>query len=169
MKQRGWTVEPFSLSSANIAACLGEFKCWVKTPGTCVCADDGRTVAETMIGSDVVVLLTRVTFGGYSSTLKKALDRLLPLLSPFFTLIDGETHHKPRYGQYPALIGVGIHPEPDEAVEALFRTLVSRNALNLHAPAHAACVLDSSLAPASVRTRFARILAEVTAQRARAR
>ena len=169
MTNRGWTVNPVALASTQIAACRGSFSCWTKTPGTCSCADDGRTVAEMVIGSDAVVLLTRVTFGGYSSHLKKALDRLLPLLSPFFMLVDGETRYQPRYGRYPALIGVGVHPEPDEGMETLFRTLVSRNALNLHAPAHAACFFDSSLPIASIRTQFARILAQVTTERAGAR
>lgn len=39
---------------------------------------------------------------------KKGLDRLIGLVSPFFTKIAGETHHRPRYDRYPALLAVGV-------------------------------------------------------------
>lgn len=50
--------------------------------------------------------------------------------------IEGEVHHKPRYERYPRLMGVGVLPQPDEESERIFTTLVSRNAINLHALAH---------------------------------
>lgn len=169
IRRKGWTVDLIPLSSARIAACGGSLHCWTRTPGLCTCMDEGPTVAEKVIGSDLVVLLTRVTFGGYSSTLKKALDRLLPLLSPYYEVKDGETHQRPRYGQYPALIAVGVEPVPDEGAESTFRALVGRNAVNLHAPAHGVCFVDHEQPMASVRAQFGRVLHEVTAQRARAR
>jgi multimeric flavodoxin WrbA len=91
--------------------------------------------------SDVVVLVTPVTFGGYCAALKKAVDRVLPILSPFFMKIRGEVHHKPRYKKYPALIGVGILPRRDEESEALFSRIIERHATNAHSPWHHAFVL----------------------------
>lgn len=107
----------------------------------CKTRDAARDVAAEMIASDLVVLLTPVTFGGYSSHLKKALDRSICLVSPFFTRIDGEVHHRRRYARYPALLGVGWLPEPDLEEERIFGSLVARNALNLHAPRHASRVV----------------------------
>jgi hypothetical protein len=61
--------------------------------------------------------------------------------SPFFAIVDGETHHKQRYDRYPALAAIGFLSEPDEEQSEIFRQLVARNATNLHAPAHLAEVV----------------------------
>jgi len=110
-------------------------------PGGCLIDDAAREVSRKMIGSDLVVYVTPITFGGYSSELKKALDRSIGLISPFFTRINGEVHHRKRYAQAPKLLGVGIVHEPDEESERIFKTLIGRNAINMHNPAHAACVV----------------------------
>ena len=132
----GWEVKSFVLREIKIAYCLGCFDCWVKTPGVCRFNDDGRKIAEQFIQSDLSILFTPVTFGGYSAELKKALDRIICLLSPFFMKINGEVHHKRRYERYLRLMGVGVLPHSDEESEKIFKTLVSRNALNMHSPAH---------------------------------
>ncbi|MHA2001037.1 MAG: hypothetical protein ACTSVU_02975 [Promethearchaeota archaeon] len=54
-----------------------------------------------------MIYFTPITFGGYSSTLKKALDRQICILSPYFRKVNGEIHHKKRYNKYPSLIGIG--------------------------------------------------------------
>jgi multimeric flavodoxin WrbA len=82
----------------------------------------------------VVVFLTPVTFGGYSSELKEAVDRLIPLVLPCFRTIDGEVHHVRRYDRYPSLLGLGLLPEPDAEQERIFRAVIERNAINMHAP-----------------------------------
>ncbi len=58
-------------------------------PGECARDDDGRRVAREVIRSNLAVFLTPVTFGGYSSVLKGAVDRLIPLGSPFFARVGG--------------------------------------------------------------------------------
>ncbi len=129
------------LREVPVAYCQGCFECWLKTPGTCKTDDAGREIAAAFIQSDVVTLLTPVTFGGYSSELKKALDRNAGLVLPFFTHIRGEVHHRPRYARYPALLAIGLLPQPDPVQERVFHTLVGRNALNMHAPWHDSRVL----------------------------
>ena len=79
------------------------FGCWVKTPGQCVQDDPAREVARACARADLVVLFTPVTFGGYSSELKKAIDRSIPNLSPIFIRIRGETHHPCRYASRASL------------------------------------------------------------------
>ena len=137
-----WKVESILLCDIEIAPCMGCFGCWVQTPGVCLIDDDAREVTRKMIESDLVVYFTPITFGGYSSELKKALDRSIGLISPFFTRINGEVHHRKRYAQAPKLLGVGIVHEPDEESERIFKTLIGRNAINMHNPAHAACVVN---------------------------
>jgi len=125
----------------RIAPCTGCFGCWTKTPGQCVQHDDANAIPEAIVSSDLMVLLTSVTFGGYSSQLKKALDRSIPILLPFFGRYDGEVHHLPRYQRYPALVAIGVMDEPNERAERTFRALVERNAINMHVPSHEAVVV----------------------------
>ncbi len=140
----GWEVASYALREYTIGHCVGCFGCWIKTPGICRFNDDAREIARQFIQSDLSVLYTPVTFGGYSAELKKALDRaLLCLVSPFFMKINGEVHHKPRYVRYPRLMGVGVLPHADKESEKIFKTVVKRNALNLHVPAHIAGVILS--------------------------
>ena len=147
LREAGSDVELLSLQNLDIAPCQGCFGCWIQTPGECVIPDAGRDVARTVIQSDLVVFLTPVTFGGYSSTLKKAVDRLIPLVSPYFRRVGGEVHHRPRYRRHPCLVGVGLLDRSDPEAEAVFARLVERNAINLWAPAHAAVVLQTDEEP----------------------
>jgi len=139
--ESGHKAEVITLREKTIAPCLGCFGCWVKTPGECVIDDAGRDVARLLARADVIVCLTPVTFGGVSSELKKALDRMIPNISPFFAKVEGETHHQKRYAQPASFIGLGILPTPDREAEALFKTLVEDNATNLRSPRTAVAVL----------------------------
>lgn len=150
----GAAVSSFILRQTEIAYCTGCFNCWVKTPGECIIPDAGRDIAKALINSDLLVLLTPVTFGGYSSVLKKALDRIIPLVCPFFMKIGGEVHHRPRYVKYPRLVGIGVLPHYDEESERIFRSLVGRNAINFHSPGHAATVISLDQNHAEMRRRL---------------
>ena len=141
LKSRDWDGEALQLNRLDVHYCTGCFGCWVQTPGVCVIPDASQEIAKTFIQSDLVIFLTPVTFGGYSSELKKALDRIICLVSPFFMKIRGEVHHRPRYEKYPRLMGVGFLSKKDHEMERIFSTLVERNAINSHAPAHASKVL----------------------------
>jgi len=142
LSERGWEAEHLQLEDMKIADCRGDFLCWTKSPGICAIDDAGRDVAKTAILCDLLVLFTPVTFGGYSSVLKKGIDHLIQNISPFFAQIGGETHHQKRYDRYPRLLGVGLLPERDEESERIFATLIERNAINMTAPAQAAGVIS---------------------------
>ena len=141
LRALGWNLKSFTLRDIEIAACLGCFKCWLQTPGVCIIDDMGRTVAEQFIQSDLSVFLSPVTFGGYSSVLKKGLDRIIPNILPFFEKIQGEVHHKRRYDTYPRLVVLGVLPQPDEESERTFLSLAGRNAINFYSPGFAAGVI----------------------------
>jgi multimeric flavodoxin WrbA len=138
----GWEVETLPLRDMKISPCNGCFKCWTKTPGICAIDDTGREVTKKLVRSDLFVILTPITFGGYSSQVKKALDRSLGWMLPYFTKIQGYTHHKPRYKSYPDLLAIGTVPQHDKEVETIFRDLVDRNAINAHSPNHVAGVIE---------------------------
>lgn len=132
MKARDWPVKSFALAGMNIKPCRGCFSCWVKTPGRCVIVDDDQeAILRATAASDLVIWLTPITFGGYAPELKKALDRIIPILLPFFTKVRGETHHPLRYPRRRRLLVIGTQKQEDADSENVFRRLVGRNALNM--------------------------------------
>lgn len=134
LKNKGLNVERYDLSTEKISTCIGCYGCWLKTPGQCIINDKGQEIAEKVIKSDLLILLSPVTFGGYSFHLKKVIDRLIPNILPFFTKIDGEIHHKPRYKKNPKILAIGYVPQQDKESERVFAALISRNAINMHSP-----------------------------------
>jgi multimeric flavodoxin WrbA len=140
-KTRGWDVEHIALCEKKIGACAGDFFCWVRSPGICNVDDDNRDIAEALVGSDLMVYLTPVMFGGYSSTLKSMVDHQVQNVKPFFAMVDGETHHVKRYKKNPDLLVVGWMESPDTHSETVFRHLVQRNALNWHAKTYVSDVV----------------------------
>ncbi len=138
--EMGEEVTYYDLKQLKIASCQGCFKCWLKTPGQCVIKDDGIHIAQSYIQSDLVVLVTPICFGCYSHQLKRALERCIPLISPFFTQIHGEYHHKKRYEKYPDLVVIGILEEPDDISEQIMFEQVKRNSINFYSQ-HSTCIL----------------------------
>lgn len=131
-KARGWQVKSFALAAMNIKPCSGCFSCWVKTPGRCIIEnDDQEAILSATAVSDLVIWLTPITFGGYAPELKKALDRIIPILLPFFSKVRGETHHPMRYPRQRRLLVIGTQKQEDADSEGVFRRLVKRNALNM--------------------------------------
>lgn len=123
-------VNVYTLRDLNIYPCCGFFSCWLKTPGICVFNDVMREIVECAVQSDYWIFLTPVTFGGYSSELKKAIDRLPPLMLPYFTRVKGEVHHKMRYEKSAHLVVIGSMARQDMENENIFNALVQRNSLN---------------------------------------
>jgi multimeric flavodoxin WrbA len=158
LKADGAQIQVFPLREMKLAHCLGCFNCWIKTPGMCVEADAGREIAKAVIQSDVAVLFTPVTFGGYSPELKKMVDHFVQLISPFFAMDHGEVHHPPRYTHRARLLGVGVQRHPNAAEAHIFKTLVGRNAINLHPSSYAAEVVLASDNRDSLRACFQALL-----------
>lgn len=129
-------LEIINLREKSIAFCRGCFGCWINSPGNCVIYDDGREIAKKVINSDKVIFLTPVTFGGFSSLLKKAVDRLIPNILPHFKKVNGEIHHKKRYEKYPEIAAVGLMDKEDKKAENIFSQLLSRLAINLYSPVY---------------------------------
>ncbi|MCA2001916.1 MAG: NAD(P)H-dependent oxidoreductase [Chloroflexi bacterium] len=128
-------VETFTLRESKIGACAGDFFCWVRSPGVCNTDDDNRVVASAIVNADLLIYLTPITFGGYSATLKKAVDHQIQNISPFFATVNGETHHARRYECYPDFLAIGWQAAPNPAAEGIFRRLAWRNRLNFYAQA----------------------------------
>jgi multimeric flavodoxin WrbA len=154
LKARGWETKAFALAGMDIKPCRGCFSCWVKTPGRCIIEDDQEAILREAALSELFVWLTPITFGGYSPELKKALDRIIPILLPFFGRVGGETHHPLRYRKRPRLLVLGTQKQEDAESEAVFRRLVGRNALNLGDAEAAALVFSGDVPLADMEKRL---------------
>jgi multimeric flavodoxin WrbA len=74
----GWSVESVLLHELNIRSCTGCFRCWHTTPGICtgINDDDAEEITKKVINSKLVVFLTHLTFGGYSSERARVIARV---------------------------------------------------------------------------------------------
>jgi len=164
LREERTEIRGYAMRDVPLAHCQGCFECWTTTPGLCKTEGDaGREIASALIKSDLLVILTPVTFGGYSSEIKKAMDRIICLVLPFFRRVDGEVHHSRRYPRYPAVAAIGVLGAPDEEQARIFRSLVERNARNMDSPATAVSLLPAGAPPADVHDILAADLGPVLA------
>lgn len=93
LRENGAQVELFYTGKLKINPCRGEFDCWVKTPGECFLMDDMQMLLPKISTADIIVLATPVYVDGVTGPMKNLLDRMLPLLQPFFELREGHSRH----------------------------------------------------------------------------
>lgn len=134
LKNNHTKTEIISLRNLDIAYCTGCFNCWVKTPGQCIIQDEHAIVSQKYIHADRVFFASPIIMGYVSSLMKKTLDRLIPLLLPYITIINGEIHHVKRYKTYPE-IGVLYQKEQDtdQRDMEILKNLFNRLSINIHA------------------------------------
>jgi multimeric flavodoxin WrbA len=143
LARRGETdVCTFDVAAMKLAYCLGDFDCWVKTPGVCRCHDVEQDILRAVHDADRLVLVDAVTFGGHSSMLKRAQDRMIPLLLPFFGTRNELTHHPARYDRPASLYALGWQAQPDIAEATTWCELADANAVNMRAPRVGVTVVD---------------------------
>lgn len=127
--------DEFRLASFDAAEplepCIGCFGCWIRTPGVCIHRRDGggAYLAE-LFDADALAIVSRIRWGGYSASVKSYADRSIPILHPFFRILNGEMHHQLRYAAAPKLLAVG-YGAANEAEEATFRALAEAHGDNL--------------------------------------
>lgn len=98
----------------NISYCTGCWDCWVKTPGICAHKDDTPLHVSNMVNSDVVLHITESSLGTITSLTKKALDKAIPTIHPYLTIVDGESRHMKRYDTYAKWGLIFIDPDQDK-------------------------------------------------------
>ena len=76
--------------------CIGCFSCWVKTPFNCIHKDKISNNGETILNSDDLIVISRCTYGSYSSKVKRIIERSISYVEPFFTIRNNEIHHRSR-------------------------------------------------------------------------
>lgn len=76
--------------------CIGCFSCWVRNPLRCIHNDKISTSGKSLLESDELIIISKYTYGSYSSRIKRIIERSIAYVEPFFTLRNGEIHHKSR-------------------------------------------------------------------------
>jgi multimeric flavodoxin WrbA len=98
MREAGAEVELFYTKKLNINPCQGGFNCWLKTPGKCWQKDDMNMLYPKLHEADIWVFATPIYVDGVTGPMKNLMDRLIPLMQPFFELRDGHCRHPVREG-----------------------------------------------------------------------
>jgi multimeric flavodoxin WrbA len=104
MREAGAEVELFYTKKLDVNPCHGEYNCWLKTPGRCYQDDDMQMLHPKLRAADVWVFATPVYAWGVSGPMKNLIDRIIPLIEPFFQLRDGHCSHPLRAGTNSAKI-----------------------------------------------------------------
>lgn len=84
-------------NNGNIKSCVGCFGCWVKNPGKCVIEDSYDNMPALLAHSEKVLIISRITWGGFSSFVKNVFDRNIGYMLPFIKKFGSESHHSKRY------------------------------------------------------------------------
>jgi multimeric flavodoxin WrbA len=136
------SVRTFDLASIKLGYCQGEFDCWLKTPGTCRTRDAEQEIVRAIHDADKLVLLDAVTFGGPSYTVKRAQDRMICLLLPFFVTRSELTHHRARYDSPPSLFLLGWQPAHEAQEAHTWHAFADAVAVDMLAPRVGSAVVD---------------------------
>lgn len=139
LDDRGGAVRWYDLTRMVFSPCLACSGC--ERTGRCVLEDPMTEIVTEILACDRLILITPVFLGVHSPTMKKAVDRFLPLAGERFTMRAGEMHHQTRATHPPSLIGVGVLEKSASTGEAeTFERLIDRHAVNWASPRHAALV-----------------------------
>ncbi|MCK5242983.1 NAD(P)H-dependent oxidoreductase [bacterium] len=115
-----------------LKSCVGCWDCWVRTPGRCSHSDDTTHARHAILHSDLAIWASPLIMGFTSALLKTVQDKMVPIISPYFRMVQGEIHHRPRYRHYPKFgLLLGLEADTDEEDIAITKELYERLALNL--------------------------------------
>jgi multimeric flavodoxin WrbA len=120
-----------------VTPCTGCFGCWVKTPGACVTKDRASVFPGLLSRHDELIVVSRLTIGGFSPEVKAVMERSLSYLLPFFRVRGGISTHPKRHGGELAL-RAAFYGEGTPAMTELAEGMVRANSLNMGARAHGA-------------------------------
>jgi len=144
LEREGHSLQTIVLNREELRPCVGCIGCWLKTPGQCVITSDGaNSIAAREINADAVVLISEITYGGFSSDIKAFLDRTIQNIMPYLVNYKGEIHHPMRYKSFPIWIAVG-YGNVSDAEKRTFAVLADRNALNMRPSKHLAVTVRDS-------------------------
>lgn len=125
-----------------IKKCVGCFGCWIKTPGTCVISDGYQNMGANTGATDEMVIISKCTFGSYSSFVKNVLDRSISYVLPYFEMRKGEMHHSSRYDNKLKISAYFYGENLLEEEKKTAELLVKANAMNFNAEVNKIIFVD---------------------------
>lgn len=81
----------------KITPCIGCNACWLKTPGICAVRDDYEQILKACLQHDTTIIISDTSLGFISYKAKNIVDRMLPLVTMYTHIVDGQMRHVPRY------------------------------------------------------------------------
>jgi multimeric flavodoxin WrbA len=156
LNDSGHSVQEVTLRDMKIHYCTGCFGCWVKTPGECVARDSSAQLCREIINSDFTLFASSLVMGFPTALLKKANDKLIPLIHPYIGLVHGECHHEARYDHYP-LLGLLLEKENDTDQEDLDIVAESYSRLALNFKSTLVFSITTEKAPQEVSNEINRL------------
>lgn len=124
--------------NGTIHHCVGCFKCWTKTPGTCVLRDGYEHIGQRFSKADEIIVLSQSIYGTYSPFVRNVLERSISYQLPYFTRREGETHHRRRYPSHELNYRVCFYGMATKEEQTSAKGLVKANAVNLAARQYSA-------------------------------
>lgn len=87
----------FHTEKMKIAPCIGCNSCWLRTPGICALKDDYEQILKAFLQYDTTIFISNTSLGFISYKTKNTVDRMLPLVTMYTHIVDGQMRHIPRY------------------------------------------------------------------------
>ena len=116
-------------ADGKYAPCQGCFKCWTKTPATCVMKDSLHEMCRIVGSADDLVIVTENWYGGYSPAVKNILDRSIGMSTPMSTYRGWQMHHTLRYGRQNS-VRIYVTGDVSDKEKETWELMAERNALN---------------------------------------
>ena len=111
-------VNIINVRDLDIRYCVGCFGCWIQNRSECLFPDGSIQVRRAAIRADLLFFASPVIMGFTSAVLKRAMDKMIPLVHPYMVVDQGEIHHRKRYKKYP-LMALLLQPGKDTDQEDL--------------------------------------------------
>ena len=86
-------------NTGPIRPCIGCFHCWTSGTGRCVFKDGYDNMCTLIHEADEMIIMSKYTYGGFSSFVKNVFDRCIGYVLPEFEVAYGEMHHKKRFAE----------------------------------------------------------------------
>ena len=97
LKQASADVQVIYAYEQSFRPCVGCNACWLVTPGICAIKDGYAELLKAYLHYDAVLFLSGTALNFVDCRMKHLVDRLLPLVTMYIRMKDGQCRHVPRY------------------------------------------------------------------------